>query len=65
LQTVAITDTNGGIVTKLKQAMPQWRKYSKDKAAEDRKKFLQKKATEIAEEKNTTIEKIMKQLRLR
>jgi hypothetical protein len=65
LQTVAIPDTNSGIVTKLKQAMSQWRKYSKVEAAEDRKTFLQKKATAIAEEKNTKMEKIMKQLRLR
>jgi hypothetical protein len=65
LQTVAIPDTNAGIVTKLKQAMSQWRKYSKAEAAEDRKTLLQKKATAITEEKNTTIEKIMKKLRLR
>jgi hypothetical protein len=39
-------------------------KYSKSEAAEDRKKFLQKKATAIAEEKNTKMEKIVKQLRL-
>jgi hypothetical protein len=42
LQNVAIPDTNAGIVTKLKQAMSQWRKYSKVEAAEDRKTFLQK-----------------------
>jgi hypothetical protein len=65
LQTVEIHDTNGGIVSKLKQAISQWRKYSKAEAAEDRKTFLQKKATTIAEEKNTTMEKIMKQLILR
>jgi hypothetical protein len=65
LQTVAITDTNAGIVTKLKQVMSQWRKYSKAEAEEDRKTLLHKKATVIAEEKNTTMEKIMKQLRLR
>jgi hypothetical protein len=65
LHNVAIPDTNSGILTKLKQAMSQWRKYSKSEAAEDRKTFLQKKATEIAEEKNTTMEKITKQLRLR
>jgi hypothetical protein len=65
LQTVAIPDTNAGIVIKLKQSMSQWRKYSKAEAAEDRNTFLQKKATAIAEEKNTTMEKIMKQLRLR
>jgi hypothetical protein len=64
-QTVAIPDTNAGIVTKLKQAMSQWRKYIKAEEAEDRKTFLQKKATAIAEEKNTTMEKITKQLRLR
>jgi hypothetical protein len=64
LQTVAIPDTNAGIVTNLKQAMSQWRKYSKAEAAEDRKTFLQLKATAIAEEKNTTMEKIMKQLRM-
>jgi hypothetical protein len=64
-QTVAIHDTNAGIVTKLKQAISQWRKYSKAKADEYRKTFLQKKATAIAEEKNTTMEEIMKQLRLR
>jgi hypothetical protein len=58
LQNVAIPDTNAGIVTKLKHAVSQWRKYSKAEAAEDRQTFLQKKATEIAEEKNTTMEKI-------
>jgi hypothetical protein len=52
LQNVAIHDTNAGKVTKLKQAMSQWSKYSKAEAAEDRKTFLQKKATAIAEEKN-------------
>jgi hypothetical protein len=62
LQTVAIPDTNAGIVTNLKQAVSQWRKYSKAEAAEDRKTLLQKKATEIVEEKNKTMEKIMKQL---
>jgi hypothetical protein len=65
LQNVAIPDTNAGIVKNLKQAMSQWRKYSKAEAAEDRKTFLQKKATAIAEENNTTMEKIMEQLRLR
>jgi hypothetical protein len=35
LQTVAIPDTNAGIVTKLKEAMSQWRKYSKAEAAKD------------------------------
>jgi hypothetical protein len=60
LQDVAIPDTNAGIVTKLKRAMSQWRKYSRAEAAEDRKTFLQKKATAIAEEKNTTMEKIIK-----
>jgi hypothetical protein len=34
-------------------------------AEEDRKSLLQKKATAITEEKNTTMEKIMKQLRFR
>jgi hypothetical protein len=65
LQTVAIPDTNAGIVTTLKQDMSQWRKYSKAEAADDIKTLLQKKATAIAEEKNTTMEKIMKHLRLR
>jgi molybdopterin converting factor small subunit len=65
LKTVEIPDNNAGIVTKLKQAMSQWRKYSKSKADEDRNTFLQKKATAIAEEKNTTMKKIMNQLRLR
>jgi hypothetical protein len=48
LQNVAIPDTNAGIVTNLKEAMSQWRKYSKAEAAEDRKAFLQNKATAIA-----------------
>jgi biopolymer transport protein ExbB/TolQ len=65
LQTVEIPDTNAGIVLKLKEAMSQWRKYRKAEAEEDRKTFLQNKATAIAEEKNTTMEKITKQLRLR
>jgi hypothetical protein len=65
LQTVEIPDNNAGIVSKVKEAMSQWRKYSKAEAAEDRKTFLHKKATEIAEEKNTTLENITKQLRLR
>jgi hypothetical protein len=65
LQTVAIHDTNAGIVTNLNQAMSQWMKYRKAKAAEDRKTLLQVKSTPIAEEKNTTMETIMKQLRLR
>jgi hypothetical protein len=43
--------------------MSKWRKYSKVEAEEDRKTFLQKKATAIAEEKNRTMEKIMKQFR--
>jgi hypothetical protein len=47
LQNVVIPDTNAGIVTKLKQDMSQWKKYSKAEAAEDRKTFLQKKATTI------------------
>jgi hypothetical protein len=65
LQNVAIPDTNAGIVTNLKQDMSQSRKYSKAESAEDRKTLLQLKATAIAEEKNTTMEKIMKQLRMR
>jgi altronate dehydratase len=65
LQTVGIPDTNAGIVLKLKEAMSQWRKYSKAEAAEDINTFSQKKATAIAEEKNTTMKKMMKQLRLR
>jgi hypothetical protein len=64
LQNVAIPDTNAGIVTKVKETMSQWRKYSNAEAAEDRKTFLQKKATAIAEENNTAMEKIMKKLRL-
>jgi hypothetical protein len=44
LQNVAIPDANSGIVSKLKEAMYQWRKKSNAKAAEDRKTFLQKKA---------------------
>jgi hypothetical protein len=65
LQNVAISDTNAGIVTKLKQAMSQWRKYRKAEAAEGRKTFLQKKVTAITEEKNTKMEKIMNHIRLR
>jgi hypothetical protein len=65
LQNVKITDTTAGIVTKLNEAMSKWKKYSKVEAEEDRKTFLQKKATSIAEYKNTTMEKIMNQLRLR
>jgi hypothetical protein len=45
--------------------MSKWRKYSKAEAEEDRKTFFQKKATTIAEEKNKTMEKITKQIRLR
>jgi hypothetical protein len=45
--------------------MAKWKQYSKAEAEEDRHKLLQKKSTAIAEEKNTTMEKIMKQLRLR
>jgi hypothetical protein len=45
--------------------MSKWRKYNKAEAEEDRNTFSQKKATAIAEEKNTTMEKITKQLRLR
>jgi hypothetical protein len=63
LQNVIILDTTAGIVTKLKEAMAKWRKYSKAEAEEDRKTLLQKKTTAIAEEKNTTMEKITKQLR--
>jgi hypothetical protein len=65
LQNVEIPDTNAGIGANLKEAMSKWRKYSNAEAEEYRKKFLQKKSTTIAEEKNTTMEKIMKQLRLR
>jgi hypothetical protein len=65
LHNVAIPDTNAEIVTKLNQAMSQLRNYSKDEAAEDRKIFLKKKETSITEEKNTRIEKIMKQPRMR
>jgi hypothetical protein len=65
LQTVEIPDTNVGILSKLKEAMSKWRKYNKTEAAEDRKTLLQKRATTIAEEKNTRMEKIMNQLRLR
>jgi hypothetical protein len=65
LQNVEIPDTNAGIVTKLKEAISKWRKYSNAEAEEDRKSFLQKKATAITEEKNTKMEKIMNQLRLR
>jgi hypothetical protein len=64
LQTVVIPDTNAGIFSKLKEAMSKWRKYSKAEAEEDIKTFLQKKSTAIAE-KNTAMEKIMMQLRLR
>jgi hypothetical protein len=64
-QNVIIPDTTAGTVTKLKEAMAKWRQYSKAEAEKDRKTFLQKKVTAIAEEKNTTMEKIMKQLRLR
>jgi hypothetical protein len=65
LQNVEISDTNAGIVTKLKEAMSKWRKYRKVEAEEDRKTFMQNKATAIAEEKNTTMEKIFQELRLR
>jgi hypothetical protein len=65
LQTVEIPDTNAGIVSKLKEAMSKWRKYSKAEAEEDGKTLLQKKSTSIAEVKNTKMEKIMNQLRLR
>jgi hypothetical protein len=64
-QTVEIPDTNAGIFSKLKEDMSKWRKYSKAEAEEDRKTLLQKKATPISEEKNSTMENIMKQLRLR
>jgi hypothetical protein len=65
LQNVKIHGTTAGIVTKLKEKMSKWRKYSKADAEEDRKTYLEKKATAIVEEKNTTMEKITKQLRLR
>jgi hypothetical protein len=45
--------------------MSKWRKYSEVEAEEDKHTLLQKKATEIAQEKNETMEKIMNQLRLR
>jgi hypothetical protein len=45
--------------------MSKWKKYSKAGAEDDRKTLLQKKATAIAEEKNTTMEKITNQLILR
>jgi hypothetical protein len=64
LQNVEIPDTNAGIVTKLNEAMSKWRKYNKAEAEDDRNTFLQKKATAIVEDKNTTIEKIMKKIRL-
>jgi transcriptional regulator len=44
-QNVKIPDTTVGIVTKLKEAMSKWIKYSKAEAEEDRKIFLQKKKT--------------------
>jgi hypothetical protein len=65
LQTVAIHDTNAGMVSKLKEAMSKWRKYSKAEAGEDKNTVLQKKETSVAEEKNTTMEKITKQIKLR
>jgi hypothetical protein len=65
LQNVIIQDTTAGIVAKIKEAMAKWRKYSKAEAEEDRKTFLQKKAMAIVEEKNTMMEKITNQLRLR
>jgi hypothetical protein len=65
LQTFEIPDTSAGIFSKLKEAMSKWRKYSKVEAEEDRKTLLQTKSTAIADEKNTTMEKIMKQIRLR
>jgi hypothetical protein len=65
LQNVEIPDTNPGIVKELKEDMSKWRKYSKAETEEDRNTFSQKKGTAISEEKNTTMEKIMKQLRLR
>jgi hypothetical protein len=45
--------------------MSKWRTYSKAEAEEDRNTFLQKKTRAIAEEKNTTMEKFMNQLRVR
>jgi hypothetical protein len=60
IQNVEIPDTTAGIVTKLKEAMSKWSKYSKAEAEEARKTFLQKKETSIAEKNNTTMENIMK-----
>jgi hypothetical protein len=37
------------IVSKIKEDISQWSKYSKAKADKDRETFLQKKATEITE----------------
>jgi hypothetical protein len=65
LQNAEIPDTNAGIVTKLKEAISKWNKYSKAEAEQNRKTFLQKKATAITEKKNITMENITKQLRLR
>jgi hypothetical protein len=65
LQNVIIPDSTAGIVIKLKNAMKKWKQYSKSEEAEDTNTFLQKKAKTIAEEKNTMMEKITKQLRLR
>jgi hypothetical protein len=53
LQNVGIPDTTTRLVSKLKEDMSKRRRYSKAEAEEDRKTFLQKKATAIAEEKNT------------
>jgi hypothetical protein len=40
LKNVEIPDNNAGTVTKIKQSMSQWRKYSNAEAAEDRKKDI-------------------------
>jgi hypothetical protein len=41
LKNVAITDINAGIVTKLKEAMSKWRKYSKADEEVDRTELTQ------------------------
>jgi predicted transcriptional regulator len=65
LQNLIITCSTAAIVEKFKEEMAKWKHYSKAETKEDRKTFLQKKATAIAEEKNKMMEKILKQLRLR
>jgi hypothetical protein len=65
LHNVKIPDTTASIVTKLKETMSKWRKYSKVEAEEYRNTLLEKKATTITGENNTTMEKITRQLRLR